>query len=458
MLALASRIVLALSAVTLAALFLVPAAGAQTEEASTSVPSIELDGDISPATEGWMASALSDAAEEDAPLAIVRLDTPGGLDSSMREIVKDILAAPMPVVVYVYPNGSRAGSAGVFITQAADVAAMAPETNIGSASPITSTGDDIGGTLGEKITNDAAAYVRALATEHGRNPELAERMVREATNVSAREALDAGLIDLIAADQTDLLSQLDGFRVKGPKAETLETAGYEVDERDMPLQYEILSFLVNPNIAFLLILIGLLGLALEAFAPGTLIPGAVGVVSLILGLIGAVQLPIAAIGVLLLLAGIGLMIAEANLPTGGILGVLGVGALIAGGLLLFDTGDEDFEINTWLVVGVAGVLGLGTVFIGAKAVQARHRPIASGPEQLIGEVARVREPLNPIGQVYVDGSLWKARGDSSSGPIGRDCRVIVDEIDGLTLVVSLQQGDPDEPETGNAETATEGAG
>ena len=156
------------------------------------MPSIELDGEISPATASWIGTALSDAADEDAPLAIIRLDTPGGLDSSMRDIVKDIVAAPMPVVVYVYPNGARAGSAGVFITQAADVAAMAPETNIGSASPITSTGDDIGGTLGRKITNDASAYVRALATAHGRNPDLAEQMVREATNVSAAEALDAG--------------------------------------------------------------------------------------------------------------------------------------------------------------------------------------------------------------------------------------------------------------------------
>ena len=456
----AIRIALALSAVAIAAMLLVPASGAQTTEsdASTTVPSIELEGDISPATEGWIASALSDAAGEEAPLAIIRLDTPGGLDSSMREMVKDITGAPMPVVVYVFPNGARAGSAGVFVTQASDVAAMAPETNIGSASPITSTGDDIGGTLEEKITNDAAAYVRALATEHGRNPELAERMVREATNVSAREALDAGLIDLIASDQTDLLAQLDGFRVEGPKAATLDTAGYEVDERDMPLQYEVLALLVNPNIAFLLILIGLLGLALEAFAPGTLIPGAIGAVSLILGLVGAVQLPVAAIGVLLLLAGIGLIIAEAHLPTAGVLGVLGVGALIAGGLLVFDTGDEDFEINTWLVVGVAGVLGLGTVFAGAKAVQARHRPVASGPEHLIGEIARVRATLDPIGQVYVDGSLWKARVDPAFSPIETGYRVIVDEIDGLTLVVSPQQGDPDEPETGTADTATEGAG
>src|SRR5689334_618650 len=190
--------------------------------ASTTVPSIELNGEISPATEAWIGKALDEAADDDAPLAIIRLDTPGGLGSSMREIVQDILAAPMPVVVYVTPNGARAASAGVFITQAADVAAMAPDTNIGSASPIDADGSDIGGTLGRKITNDASAFVRALAESHGRNPELAEQMVREATNVTAQEALDRGLIDLIAADQEDLLAQLDGFEVKGPKAGTID--------------------------------------------------------------------------------------------------------------------------------------------------------------------------------------------------------------------------------------------
>ena len=182
-----------------------------------------------------MGRALEDAADDAAELVIVRLDTPGGLDTSMREIVKDIIAAPMPVVVYVSPNGARAASAGLFITQAADVAAMAPQTNIGSASPITIGGEDIGEVLGTKIENDAAAYVRALTEEHGRNPDLAEEMVRDATNVTAAEALEAGLIDIVAADTDDLLEQLDGFEVQGPKATTLDTEGLTVDERDMPL-------------------------------------------------------------------------------------------------------------------------------------------------------------------------------------------------------------------------------
>jgi len=423
---------------------LLPAAAAQT--GSTTVPSIELSGDISPATESWIASALDDAAEEGAPLAIIRLDTPGGLDSSMREIVKDIVAAPMPVVVYVSPNGSRAGSAGVFITEAADVATMAPETNIGSASPITSTGEDIGDTLGRKITNDASAFVRALATSHGRNPDLAEQMVREATNVTAQEALDADLIDLIADDTGDLLAQLDGFEVQGPKAGTIDTAGLTVDERDMPFQYDLLQFLVNPNVAFLLLLIGMIGLALEAFSPGAIVPGAIGAISLLLGLVGTIQLPVAALGVALLVLAFALIIAETQLPTGGFLGVAGVAALIAGGLLLFDTTETEPSINPWVVVLVALPLGGATILVGERVMAARRRPVATGEESLAGSVGVVRTAIDPLGQVYIGGALWRARSVDES-PIEAGYRVVVMAVDGLTLLVGPETIGDDGAET-----------
>ena len=231
----------------LAAGLVIPAIGTAQGD-STTVPSIELDASINPATEKWIGSALDDAADDGAPLAIIRIDTPGGLESSMRAIVQDILDAPMPVVVYVSPNGARAASAGAFITEAGDVAAMAPQTNIGSASAIQSNGEDIGGTLGVKIENDAAAFIRALAESHGRNGAVPERMVTEAENVTAQEALDAGAIDLIATDQDQLLTQLDGFRGPGPEGDqTLSTAGLTIDEREMPLQYELLQVLVNPT-------------------------------------------------------------------------------------------------------------------------------------------------------------------------------------------------------------------
>jgi membrane-bound serine protease (ClpP class) len=438
-------------AVVLAVLGASFVAGLASGQSTQTVPSLELSGEISPATSGWIGSALEDAADEGAPLAIIRLDTPGGSDESMREIVKDILAAPMPVVVYVSPNGARAGSAGVFVTEAADVAAMAPETNIGSASPITSTGDDLGETLGRKITNDASAYVRALATSHGRNPDLAEQMVREATNVTAAEALDAGLIDLVASDSDDLLAQLDGFEVKGPKATTLDSDGLTIEERDMSLRYEVLQILVDPNVTFLLLLIGMVGIALEAFSPGAIVPGAVGVLALLLGLIGAVQLPVEAIGVFLLILAFVLIVAEAHLPTAGLLGVAGVGAMIAGGLLLFDDADGGAEISPALVVVVALVLGGLLVAAGQKVVAARRRPVTTGEEELVGSVGQVRSALDPVGQVFVQGALWRARVSRAQGPIEAGYRVRIEAIDGLTLSVSALEGGP-----GEARDTTEG--
>lgn len=424
-----------------AGLLLLLPAGAPADSAT--VPSIELSSEISSATEAWVSGALDDAADDDAPLAIVRLDTPGGLDSSMRSIVKDVLAAPMPVVVYVAPSGARAASAGVFITEAADVAAMAPGTNIGSATPIQSDGGDIGDTLGRKITNDASAFVRALATSHGRDPELADQMVREATNVTAEEALDAGLIDLIATDQDDLLSQLDGFRVRGPKAATLETTGLGVEERDMPLRYQLLQILADPNVAFLLLVVGFAGIALEFFAPGTIIPGTIGAIALLLGIFGAAQLPVAAVGVVLLVLAVALLIAEAHLPSGGLLGIAGIGALLAGGLLLFDTTGAEPGVSPALVIVLAVLIGGFIAFAGQRVMAARRRPFATGEEELIGSEGEVRVALDPVGQVFAAGALWQARAADPGARIEAGYRVRIESIDGLMLsVVPIDEGAP----------------
>ena len=413
---------------------LVLAAGAPAQDGTDKAVSIELSGTIDPATEAWMARALEDAADDAAELVIVRLDTPGGLDTSMREIVKDIIAAPMPVVVYVSPNGARAASAGLFVTQAADVAAMAPQTNIGSASPISIGGEDIGEVLGRKIENDAAAYVRALAEEHGRNPDLAEEMVRDATNVTAAEALEAGLIDIVASDTQDLLAQLDGFDVEGPKATTLDTEGLEVEERDMPFQYEVLQIIVNPNVAFLLILAGIIGLAVEIFSPGLILPGATGLVSLVIGLFASAQLPVTAAGVTLLILGVALLIAETQLPTGGIMGVLGVVSLSISGLLLFDT-NEDFDVSVPLVIAVAVVFGVAVLWVGRKVMEARRGKVHTGYEELVGAVGDVRVPIDPLGQVFVQGALWRAERAGDGGVIPSGARVRVEDVEGLTLRV-----------------------
>src|SRR5262249_48349390 len=238
--------------------------------------SIELNADIDPATQRWMHNALNEAKDKHATVVIIRMDTPGGLDSSMRDIIKDILAAPMPVITYVYPNGSRAASAGMYITQASDVAAMAPQTNIGSATPIDSSGNDIKGALGRKVINDSVAYVRALTSSHGRNANVAAQMVTKATNLTAQQALKVHFIDKIADNQQALLRQLDGFQVQGPKAQVLHTAGIPVVTRDMPFQYDLLELIVNPTIAYLLLTAGFAGIAFEFFSPGMVAPGVLG--------------------------------------------------------------------------------------------------------------------------------------------------------------------------------------
>jgi membrane-bound serine protease (ClpP class) len=424
------------------------AARAQEPAGSGLAYSIELTGTIDPATEQWMGQALDEAEEKGAELIIVRLDTPGGLVDSMRSIVQDIIAAPAPVVVYVSPDGARAASAGLFVTEAGDVAAMAPQTNIGSATPIqispsggTGETDEV---LGRKIENDAAAYVRALTSVHGRNPDLAEEMVRKATNVTASEALDADLIDVVAADQQDLLAQLDGFRVRGPKAQVLDTGGLAIEERDMPLQYDLLQIIVNPNVAFLLLLIGFAGIGFEVFNPGTLVPGALGGIALLLGLYGTAQLPVTLVGVLLILLGVGLIVAETQIPSG-VLGGAGVLALIAGGLLLYDTDSEEFGISPPVVIVVGLVIGAGMVFVVRKVLEARRNPVLTGWEEMVGAEGVVREPLAPEGQVFVRGALWRARAaaaGSSGARIGRGDRVRVESVEGLTLrVIRLDAGD-----------------
>lgn len=437
-------------AVVLACFFVLPLASAPAASATASgasssggsnpngqqplVVSIALDTTIDPVSADWIKQALKEAESDGAELVIVRLDTPGGLDTSMREIIQRILAAPLPVVVFVYPDGARAASAGVYITEAADVAAMAPQTNIGSATPITigpGTQDEV---LGRKIRNDAAAYVRALAQAHGRNPDLAEQMVRKATNVTAAEAKRAGLIDLVATGQPDLLRQLNGYRVKGPRTTTLNTTGAKIENRDRPFKYQLLGILVNPTTTYLLFILGLIGIGLEVFHPGAILPGALGAVSLILALFGLAELPLNVAGVLLILLAFVLFVAEAHITSHGGLGAGGVVALIAGGLLLFNTDSSAFGISAPVVIASGALLGGLFVFIISKAVQARHRQVKTGWEELIGMEAEVRTVLAPRGQVFVQGALWQARtADGTTVPEGD--RVVVESIRGLTLTV-----------------------
>ena len=450
------------AALAVAGLLMLVAPGAGQDEAGIAY-SIELTGTIDPATEQWLGQALDDAAEQDADVAIVRIDTPGGLDSSTREMVQDIIDAPMPVIVYVSPDGARAASAGLFITQAADVAAMSPQTNIGSATPITIGPGEQDEVLGRKIENDAAAYVRALADVHGRNGDLAERMVTDAVNRTATEAERAGLIDVVASSERELLEELDGFRVQGPKAQTLRTAGLEIETHDMPLQYDLLQLIVNPTVAFLLLLLGLVGIAIELFAGGsTILPGVVGAISLLLGLYGTAQLPVTLVGILLLVGGVAIIVAEAHLPTGGLLGAAGVVAIAASGLLLYNTDSDAFGVSAPVVVVTGLLLGAFIAFAAQRTVRAHRRPVMTGWEEMVGATGEVRQALDPIGQVFVEGALWRARPTDELRSVDRGYRVRVESVDGLTLIVRpLPPGEEDAAGAGRApgteEKAQEGA-
>jgi membrane-bound serine protease (ClpP class) len=398
--------------------------------------SIELTGTIDPATQAWTAKALEEARERGAEVAIVRLDTPGGLDTAMRSIVKDIIASPVPVIVYVSPSGARAASAGLFVTQAGDVAAMAPQTNIGSATPISIGPGSDDEVLGRKVRNDAAAYVRALAQGHGRAGGLAERMVREAVNVTANEAERAGLIDVVAPSERALLERLDGFHVRGPKARTLDTGGLELVRRDMPFQYDLQQLLVNPTVAFLLLLAGFAGIAIEVLAGGgAVLPGALGAVALILGLYGTAQLPVNAAGILLLLLALALLVAEVKIVSHGALALGSIASLVAGGLLLFDTDSDVFEVSVPAAIGAGALFGAFALFALSKAIGARRAVVHGGAEELIGAHGTARAALDPVGHVFVHGALWRARLADPGTRIEPGDPVLVEAIEGLTLTV-----------------------
>jgi membrane-bound serine protease (ClpP class) len=413
-----------------------PAAAGETPRSTGPlVESFDLSVTINPASARWVSEALDDAEADGAYMVVFRLDTPGGLDESMRDIVKDLIAAPMPVVVYVSPDGARAASAGMFITEAADVAAMAPQTNIGSATPISLGGGKQDEVLGRKVRNDAAAYARALAEGHGRNGDLAAGMVRDAVNVTASEAKRRNLVDVVAPSQERLLRELDGFRVKGPKAQRLETTGARIESHDLPFKFQALELLVNPNVVFLLFTLGLIGLGFELFHPGAIFPGALGAVSLILALFGLAELPINVAGLLLILLAFGLFAAEAFIVSHGALAAGGIIALAAGGLLLFDTDNPAFDISVPLVILTAAALGGFFVWIVSKAVQARHRRVRTGAEEMVGARGVVRSALDPVGHVFVDGALWRAH-TADEHPVEQGREVVVEEIEGLTLTVS----------------------
>jgi membrane-bound serine protease (ClpP class) len=433
--------------VSLAAALLGLAAGAAMAQAQTDerprVLAVEFENDVNPVTQDYLTDAIDRSNDEDYEAVVILMDTPGGLDSSMREIIKAMLASETPVVSYVSPPGSRAASAGVFLMMASDVAAMAPQTNLGSSTPIAAGGGEIPSDLRKKVVNDAAAYISELAREHDRNAEWAEDAVREASNLGAQEALEMNVIDFVAPTLPDLLNEIDGFETT-PKGIVLDTAGAQIETVEMSLWKRILDTVIDPNIIVLLMSIGLLGITVEILNPGLILPGTAGAISLVMGLYGLQVLPVSAAGILLMLLALAFFVAEAFVAAHGGLALAGAVSFVFGALLLFDPAGDAYQVSLPVALAVAGTLAVLTVFAAAKVIQARRTRPQTGREELIGETGVVREGLTPEGYVFVHGELWRAR--AAGGPIPAGATVVVEEIgDDLTLTVSRVTESAPEP-------------
>jgi membrane-bound serine protease (ClpP class) len=406
---------------------LAAAAVAPAANAAPRVLAIHFDDDVNPISQDWLNEQLDRAADEHYDAAVIVLDTPGGLDESMRKIVAKELSVRVPVVVWVGPPGARAASAGVWIGQAADVLAMAPETNIGSSTPISGGGQDLAKDLRRKVVNDAAASLRGLARTHGRNAKWADAAVRRASNLTADEALRMNVIDLMAPDVPTLLDRIDG-RKTIPRGFVLNTADATITDVEPGFVTRFLSTLINPNLLSLLFLAGIAGVGYEIFHPGVVLPGALGAVALLTALFGFSILPLSWAGLLLVLLGVGLLVLEAHVVSHGALAVAGLISLGVGLATLFHKAPAPYETSMPLVFGVTVALGGFWVLALTKAVQARHRPVTVGPQEIVGMEGVVRDG----GLVFVHGELWRAH---SEQPLAPGQHVRVEGVDGLTLAV-----------------------
>ena len=416
---------------------------------------------IGPATEDYIERALQTAADDQAKLVVIRMDTPGGLDTAMRGIIKNITSSTVPVASWVAPSGSRAASAGTYILYASHISAMAPGTNLGAATPVAigglpspdkgkpvrpddaATADKDGEGAAEpveqmdtskrKSINDAAAYIRGLAELHGRNQDWAEKAVREAASLQASEAFKLNVIDLIAADMAELLQKINGREVNVVgKTVTLETEGLVVRELVPDWRSRLLSAITNPNIAYILLLIGIYGLILEFSNPGAIVPGTIGAISLLIALYALQLLPINYAGVALILLGIALMIGEAYQPSFGILGLGGVVAFVIGSVIMMDTEAPGFGIDLAVILTFAVSSAVVFILLVGMAMKSRRRPVVSGSEQLVGANGVVMADFDSTGSVFVHSESWQAR---TSKPLHKDQRIRVTGLEGLTLNV-----------------------
>jgi len=396
--------------------------------ASAATPHVEqadLVGDINTITAAYIETAVSRAEADRADALMVVMNTPGGISTSMDSIVTSLLNSKVPVIVYVYPSGARAASAGLFVAQAADVVAMAPGTNIGSAHPIQATGEDLAGDLGAKVLNDAVTRVRTLATMHGRNADWAEDAVRHSVNINAEEAVRLHVADLEAADPAGLMNAIDGRSLPRTGGTlVLHTAGARIEDFPMPFWQVFLNALIDPTIAALLIVLAGYGIVTELSTPGAILPGVVGGIAAILAIVSLANLPVNIAGALMMLLALILFLADLKANTHGILSVGGVLALVLGMAFLVNTGPVGLGVNP-IAIALAAVVSFGFfVFFVQRVVAARKRPLAAGSEVLIGANGEAREELAPEGLVFVRGALWRAVASGGAIPVGSPVQVV----------------------------------
>ena len=389
---------------------------------------------ISPVTADYLDSAIERAEEEKATLLVLQLDTPGGLDTSMRNMVQSILKSKVPVAVFVYPSGARAASAGVLITLAADIAAMAPGTNIGAAHPVNIGGGKMDNTMSQKVENDAAAYARSLATNSKRNVKWAESSVRESASLSSSDALEMKVIDLIASDLQELLKKIDGREIrKGNSVIVIKTKDAPVTHINMTMRHRVLAAVSDPTIAYILLMIGIYGIYFELAKPGAIFPGVVGGICLLLGFYALQTLSANYVGFLFILLALILFFAEIKIQSHGMLAIGGILSLVLGSIMLFNNSIDPFLRVSWEVL--LGTVAFSAAFFGVIILMVMRsqllKPI-TGSEGMVGEIGEAVEDIDDKGKVFVVGELWDVR---SAQPVRKGDRVIVKAVKGMTLVV-----------------------
>jgi membrane-bound serine protease (ClpP class) len=423
-------------------LLLAVSIGASVRAQNATVDVIIIKGAINPVLVDYVKRGIEHAEDSNAQALIIQMDTPGGLDTAMRDIIQFIVNAHVPVVVYVSPSGARAASAGFYILQSAHVAVMAPSTTTGAATPVQmgeSGETQMSEEMKNKVTNDAIAYIRGLADSRGRNADWAEKAVRDGADVPAKDALDLNVIDMIAPDLPTLVAQLDGRQVTllNNQTVTLQTKGAVINEVPMRTIEKFLYTIADPNIAYILMSIAMLGIMAEIFNPGLIFPGIVGGICLLLAFYSLGVLPVNYAGILLIVLAFGLFIGEALTPGFGLFFSGGIVSLVIGSLILFQGAPKLFRVDWWLIATVTIILGGGLGFIAYRAVKIHQKQATTGREELIGKTATVKVALNPEGTVFYKGERWTAISEDGEAKVGEE--VTIKRLDGLTLYVTKKK-------------------